>query len=145
MQPRICIAMALSAEPDLLTADAPLNATLQVEAIELLKKLQCEAGCVALFTFHHFPFSAPPAVAARKRCRRPIPILIPNARVIRIPFSGEAPSLPDRLAGCKLHSRATSGSCLARRSSLTQGERKPARFHSPHLRSVSLSSAGLTG
>jgi ABC-type dipeptide/oligopeptide/nickel transport system ATPase component len=35
MQPRICIAMALVAEPDLLTADAPLDATLQVETIGL--------------------------------------------------------------------------------------------------------------
>ncbi|PZO81979.1 MAG: peptide ABC transporter ATP-binding protein [Mesorhizobium amorphae] len=56
MRQRICIAMALLAEPDLLIADEPttaLDATLEVEVIGLLKELQREAGCAVLFISHH--------------------------------------------------------------------------------------------
>ena len=56
MRQRICIAMALLAEPDLLIADEPttaLDATLEVQVIHLLKELQREVGCSILFISHH--------------------------------------------------------------------------------------------
>jgi peptide/nickel transport system ATP-binding protein len=56
MRQRICIAMALLAEPDLLIADEPttaLDATLEVQVIRLLKELQREVGCSILFISHH--------------------------------------------------------------------------------------------
>jgi len=56
MRQRICIAMALMAEPDLLIADEPttaLDATLEVQVIDLLKELQQDFGCSILFISHH--------------------------------------------------------------------------------------------
>jgi peptide/nickel transport system ATP-binding protein len=56
MRQRICIAMALLAEPDLLIADEPttaLDATLEVQVIHLLKELQREVGCSIMFVSHH--------------------------------------------------------------------------------------------
>ena len=56
MRQRICIAMALISEPDLLIADEPttaLDATLEVQVIRLLKDLQHEVGCSILFISHH--------------------------------------------------------------------------------------------
>jgi oligopeptide/dipeptide ABC transporter ATP-binding protein len=56
MRQRICIAMALIAEPALLLADEPttaLDATLEVQIIGLLQKLQQEIGCSILFVSHH--------------------------------------------------------------------------------------------
>ena len=56
MRQRICIAMALLAEPDLLIADEPttaLDATLEVQVIRLLKELQRDVGCSILFVSHH--------------------------------------------------------------------------------------------
>jgi oligopeptide/dipeptide ABC transporter ATP-binding protein len=56
MRQRICIAMALLAEPDLLIADEPttaLDATLEVQVINLLKELQADFGCSVLFISHH--------------------------------------------------------------------------------------------
>jgi oligopeptide/dipeptide ABC transporter ATP-binding protein len=56
MRQRICIAMALMAEPDLLIADEPttaLDATLEVQVIHLLKELQRDIGCAVLFISHH--------------------------------------------------------------------------------------------
>jgi len=56
MRQRICIAMALLAEPDLLIADEPttaLDATLEVQVIHLLKDLQRDIGCAVLFISHH--------------------------------------------------------------------------------------------
>jgi peptide/nickel transport system ATP-binding protein len=56
MRQRICIAMALLSEPDLLIADEPttaLDATLEVQVIRLLKDLQHEVGCSILFISHH--------------------------------------------------------------------------------------------
>jgi len=56
MRQRICIAMALLVEPALLLADEPttaLDATLEVQIIELLKNLQAEIGCSILFVSHH--------------------------------------------------------------------------------------------
>ena len=56
MRQRICIAMALLAEPDLMIADEPttaLDATLEAEVIALLKQLQRETGCAVLFISHH--------------------------------------------------------------------------------------------
>jgi len=56
MRQRICIAMALLAQPALLLADEPttaLDATLEVQIIELLKGLQAEIGCSILFVSHH--------------------------------------------------------------------------------------------
>jgi oligopeptide/dipeptide ABC transporter ATP-binding protein len=56
MRQRVCIAMALIAEPDLLIADEPttaLDATLEVQVIRLLKDLQRDVGCSILFISHH--------------------------------------------------------------------------------------------
>lgn len=56
MRQRICIAMALLPEPDLLIADEPttaLDATLEVQVIHLLQKLQRDVGCSMLFISHH--------------------------------------------------------------------------------------------
>ncbi|MDX1608945.1 MAG: ABC transporter ATP-binding protein [Halofilum sp. (in: g-proteobacteria)] len=56
MRQRICIAMALLAEPALLLADEPttaLDATLEVQIIGLLRRLQEEIGCSILFVSHH--------------------------------------------------------------------------------------------
>ena len=56
MRQRICIAMALLTEPDLLIADEPttaLDATLEVQVIRLIKELQRDIGCSVLFISHH--------------------------------------------------------------------------------------------
>jgi peptide/nickel transport system ATP-binding protein len=56
MRQRICIAMALMAEPDLLIADEPttaLDATLEVQMIGLIRDLQRDIGCSILFISHH--------------------------------------------------------------------------------------------
>ncbi len=56
MRQRICIAMALLAEPDLLIADEPttaLDATLEVQVIRLLRDLQRDMRCSVLFVSHH--------------------------------------------------------------------------------------------
>lgn len=56
MRQRICIAMALLTEPDLLIADEPttaLDATLEVQVIRLLRELQRDIGCSVLFVSHH--------------------------------------------------------------------------------------------
>ncbi|WP_119388472.1 ABC transporter ATP-binding protein [Taklimakanibacter lacteus] len=56
MRQRICIAMALLTEPDLLIADEPttaLDATLEVQVIRLLRELQRDIGCSVMFVSHH--------------------------------------------------------------------------------------------
>jgi oligopeptide/dipeptide ABC transporter ATP-binding protein len=56
MRQRIAIAMALMAEPDLLIADEPttaLDATLEVQIIGLLERLQEDFGCSIIFVTHH--------------------------------------------------------------------------------------------
>ncbi|MCB9947878.1 MAG: ABC transporter ATP-binding protein [Rhodospirillaceae bacterium] len=56
MRQRICIAMALMAEPDLLICDEPttaLDATLEVQMLDLLRDLQREIGCAVIFISHH--------------------------------------------------------------------------------------------
>lgn len=56
MRQRVCIAMALLTKPDLLIADEPttaLDATLEVQIIELLRELQQEMGCAIVFVSHH--------------------------------------------------------------------------------------------
>jgi peptide/nickel transport system ATP-binding protein len=56
MRQRVCIAMALLTKPDLLIADEPttaLDATLEVQIIELLRELQREMGCAIVFVSHN--------------------------------------------------------------------------------------------
>lgn len=56
MKQRVAIAMALMMEPSLLIADEPttaLDATLEVQIIHQLKKLQEDIGCSILFISHH--------------------------------------------------------------------------------------------
>jgi peptide/nickel transport system ATP-binding protein len=56
MRQRIAIAMALMVEPDLLIADEPttaLDATLEVQIIGMLERLQDDFGCSILFVTHH--------------------------------------------------------------------------------------------
>lgn len=56
MRQRVCIAMALLTRPDLLIADEPttaLDATLEVQILELLRALQQEIGCAIVFVSHH--------------------------------------------------------------------------------------------
>lgn len=53
---RVSIAMAVMMKPDLLIADeatTALDATLELEIINLLKELQTEIGCSMLFVTHH--------------------------------------------------------------------------------------------
>ncbi|UWQ79869.1 ABC transporter ATP-binding protein [Leisingera sp. S132] len=53
---RVSIAMALMLGPDLVLADEPttaLDPTLEVEILELLKRLQQETGCAIIFVTHH--------------------------------------------------------------------------------------------
>ena len=53
---RVAIAMAVMMRPKLLIADEPttaLDATLEVQIIELLRELQQEIGCAILFISHH--------------------------------------------------------------------------------------------
>lgn len=56
MRQRVAIAMAALMKPRLLIADEPttaLDATLEVQIIELLRELQKEIGCAILFVTHH--------------------------------------------------------------------------------------------
>ena len=56
MRQRICIAMAMLVEPDLILADEPttaLDATMEVQIVDLLERLQAESGCSILFVSHH--------------------------------------------------------------------------------------------
>ncbi len=56
MRQRICIAMALLVEPALILADEPttaLDATLEVQIIDLLQNLQRDMGCSVMFVSHH--------------------------------------------------------------------------------------------
>jgi oligopeptide/dipeptide ABC transporter ATP-binding protein len=56
MKQRVAIAMALMMRPELLIADEPttaLDATLEVQIIHQLKRLQAELGCSILFISHH--------------------------------------------------------------------------------------------
>ncbi|MBQ4826713.1 ABC transporter ATP-binding protein [Leisingera sp. HS039] len=53
---RVSIAMALMLGPDLVLADEPttaLDPTLEVEILELLRRLQQETGCAVVFVTHH--------------------------------------------------------------------------------------------
>lgn len=53
---RVSIAMALLSEPDLLLADEPttaLDATLEVQILDLLRELQASVGCSILYVSHH--------------------------------------------------------------------------------------------
>lgn len=56
MRQRLCIALALLTRPAILVADEPttaLDATLEVQIINLLKDLQREIGCSIVFVSHH--------------------------------------------------------------------------------------------
>jgi len=56
MRQRVAIAMALMTEPGLLIADEPttaLDATLEIQIIHRLQKLQSDFGCAILFISHH--------------------------------------------------------------------------------------------
>ncbi|MGM0743128.1 MAG: ABC transporter ATP-binding protein [Pseudomonadota bacterium] len=56
MRQRVCIAMALLTQPDLLIADEPttaLDATLEMQIVSLLRDLQRKFGCSVLFVSHH--------------------------------------------------------------------------------------------
>jgi oligopeptide/dipeptide ABC transporter ATP-binding protein len=56
MRQRVAIAMALMTEPGLLIADEPttaLDATLEIQIVHRLQKLQRDFGCSILFISHH--------------------------------------------------------------------------------------------
>ena len=56
MRQRVAIAMALMLRPKLLIADEPttaLDATLEVEIIEILRAMKSDLGCSILFISHH--------------------------------------------------------------------------------------------
>ena len=53
---RVSIAMAVMMKPDILIADEPttaLDATLELEIVNLLKRLQSDIGCAMIFVTHH--------------------------------------------------------------------------------------------
>ena len=55
MRQRVCIAMALAADPQLIIADEPttaLDVTIQAQILALLKQLQTQTGCAVLLITH---------------------------------------------------------------------------------------------
>ena len=60
MRQRVMIAMALSAEPDLLIADEPttaLDVTVQAQILALIQRLQKERGMAVIFITHDLGWS----------------------------------------------------------------------------------------
>ena len=141
MRQRICIAMALLAEPDLLIADEPttaLDATLEVQVIHLLQELQRDVGCSILFISHHLGVVA-------ELCDR-VAIMYAGEVVergtVRDDFSRRAPPLYANAARMRPGAASSSrrASCRPSRASSRPVERA-ARLHLPRRAARSASSA----
>jgi peptide/nickel transport system ATP-binding protein len=93
MRQRVAIAMAALMRPRVLIADEPttaLDATLEVQIIELLKDLQQEIGCAILFISHHLGVIA-------ELCDRVV-VMYAGVAVEEgpVPTSSSAPAIPTR-------------------------------------------------
>jgi peptide/nickel transport system ATP-binding protein len=128
LRQRAMIAMALSCNPRLLLADEPttaLDATVQVQVLILLRRLQRELGMGMIFVTHDLGVAAEiadtiavmyaigPIEAIFERPLHPYtrallasrPSMDPAHRIEEPPITGDPPNPIDPPSGCRFHTR----------------------------------------